>query len=100
MANGLKANNLIAQTGISWEDRFQIDADGLTNATRKNFRVHVLGNEDGEIVQAVYTGSGALTLSEFNNLPIGSTIFCPALATPCVYLKTTATVFKLQAINT
>lgn len=101
MATGLKANNIISHdAGTSWEDRFQIDGGGLTNATRANFFVQILGNDEYEYCECLYTGSGALTLSEFNNFPIGTRIFAPAISTPSVYMKTAATTWKLQAINT
>jgi hypothetical protein len=97
---GKLANNIIEQDGTSWESRFQIDAGALTNATRNNFFVEIKGNDVISYAECLYTGTGALTLSEYNNLPIGSRIFAPAIATPSVYLKTTATTFKSQPINT
>lgn len=100
MATGPKANNMILIDGVSWEDRYAIDADGLTNATRSNFKVVRFGGEGEEFVICRYTGADALTLSEFNNFPVGTLIFANAVSTPCVYMKTAATTWKLQAINT
>jgi len=96
---GLLANNIIVQDGSSWETRFQIDAGALTNATRNNFFVEIKGNDVYSFAECNYTGTGALTLSEYNNLPIGSRIFAPGIATPGVYQKISATAFKFQAIN-
>jgi hypothetical protein len=103
----IQANNVLADgLQLSWEKLYGIDAGALTNATRKNLLVEVKTHQDfpdGSIAEATYFGTGALTLSEFANLPQGSRIWCPALATPAVYLKTarkgTAT-FKYTAINT
>lgn len=103
MATGLKGGNISAfDQGTSWEDLYQIDADSLTNATRANFKVLPLAVQDKQpdIAMCWYFGSGALTTSEFNNLPIGSVIWAPAITTPSVYMKTAATTWKLQAINT
>lgn len=103
MATGLKSNNVIQVDGVSWEDRFAIDAGGLTNATRANFKVQILGCDGFEIAVAYYSGSGALTTSEFANLPKGSIIHAYGLATPAIYYKTAAAGtdgFKYQAVNT
>ncbi len=95
-----KALNLRPQDGVSWEDVYAIDGAGLTNATRANFSVQVVTGNDKRYARANYDGSGALTLSEFNAFDIGSTILAPAISTPSIYLKTAATTWKLQAINT
>ena len=100
MATGIKANNVITEDGESFEDRYAINLGTTTNATRDNFFAELKGSRRYQFVDALYIGSSALTLSEFNNLPIGSRIWAPAIATPSVYLKTAATTFKLQAINT
>ena len=100
---GLKANNIsAAPNSTSWEDLYQIDAESLTNATAANFKVLPLGmdGKTPDIAMCWYFGTGALTTSEYNNLPIGSVIWAPAITTPSVYLKTAATTWKLQAINT
>jgi hypothetical protein len=100
-ATGLKQNNVREKDGLSWEDEYVIDAGGLTSASRTNFFVKVNQNPDGTTyAECLYKGSGALTIAEFNNLPIGSRIFCPGLTTPVVYLKTAASTWKYQAINT
>ena len=101
MATGPKANNAIShETQTSWEDLYQIDAGGLTNATRANFFVELKGNDQYRWVEALYTGTGALTNAEFNNFPIGSTIRQPAITTPVLLLKTGAATWKYQAVNT
>lgn len=104
MATGLKQNNIKPADGVSWEDLYVIDAGGLTNASRTNFFVEIKQLPDNStIADCVYTGSGALTITEFNNLPKGSRIWCPGLTTPVVYLKTAAAGSagsKYQAINT
>ena len=95
-----KALNLKPQDGVSWEDVYAIDGGGLTNATRANFLVEIVTGNGARFARAIYTGSGALTTSEFNNFEIGSTILAPAITTPAIHLKTAATTWKLQAINT
>lgn len=103
MATGLKSNNVIQVDGVSWEDRFAIDGGGLTNATRANFKVQILGTDGFEVAICWYSGSGALTLSELANLPIGSIIHAFGLSTPAIYYKTAAAgtgTFKYQSINT
>lgn len=100
MATGPKANNMVLIDGVSWEDRYGIDADGLTNATRANFKVVRFGGEGDELVIVLYTGSGALTTSEFNNFPTGTVILAVGLGTPALYFKTGATTWKYQSVNT
>jgi len=101
MATGLKQNNIKPADGLSWEDLYGINAGSLTNATRANFFVEVKQLPDGNtIAECLYKGSGALTISELNSLPIGSRIFCTATTNPKVYLKTAATTWKYQDINT
>jgi len=101
MATGIKANNAISyETQTSWEDLYQIDAGALTNATRANFFVELNGNDEYNWVECLYTGTGALTNSEFDNFPIGSTILQPAITTPVLLLKTGATSWKYTAVNT
>lgn len=97
---GNKALNLRPQDGVSWEDVYAIDGAGLTNATRTNFFVQVITGQNVRFARAIYNGTGALTTSEFNAFEIGSTILAPAITTPSIYLKTAATTWKLQAINT
>lgn len=103
MATGLKSNNVIQVDGVSWEDRFAIDAGALTSATRANFKVQVLGCDGFEIAVAYYSGDGALTTSELANFPKGSIIHAYGLATPAIYYKVAAAgtdTWKYQAINT
>jgi len=103
VATGLKSNNVIQVDGVSWEDRFAIDAGALTNATRANFKVQILGTDDFEIAVAYYTGSGALTTAEFQNFPLGSIIHACGLSAPAIYYKIAAAgtnTWKYTAINT
>ncbi len=73
MATGLKANNVCpGNPAYSWEDLYAINGGSLTNATRENFKVLVLDNAPPI---CFYSGSGALTTSEFASLPLGSIIF-------------------------
>lgn len=92
---GKKANNLtLANPSYSFEDLFSINAGSLTNATRDNFQVLVLNNN---IALCFYSGTGALTLSQFNSLPVNSVIFAGAIAAPGIYIKISATAFKFSA---
>lgn len=96
MAAGKKQNNAtFSQNQTSWEDKWGINAGGLTNATRATLKVGILSNEDGDVAHVVYTGSAALTLSEFNSLPVGSVILdFQAYKT---HYKTAATTWKSSA---
>lgn len=94
MATGIKANNVITVDGVSWEDRFNINAGSLTNATRDNFFVEIKGNDKHEYAYCLYLGTGALTTSEFNNLPQGSVIVAPNITTPTIYIKEGASTFN------
>ena len=94
-----QARNLVEQQGTSWEGLFGIDAGGLTNATRDNFNVHIIGNtQKSAIAVCFYTGSAALTLSEFDALPIGSIIF--DMQAFKLHLHTAATTWKSSAAAT
>lgn len=96
---GIKSQNLVQQQGTSWEDLFGIDVDRLTNATRDNFFVYLLGNDrKSGIAICFYTGSGALTLSEFNNLPVGTVIF--DVQSKKWHLHTDATTWVSSAAST
>ena len=86
MTTGLKAQTLGHMHGVSWEDLFAIDAGGLTNATRANFQVEILVGNGVTRANCFYSGSGALTLAEFNTLPIGSTILAYGLTTRTLYV--------------
>jgi hypothetical protein len=95
MSSILKALNLIAvPTGTSWEDLYGIDASALTNASRDNFFVLPLGNDKATLALCFYLGTGALTTSEFNNLPQGSVIVAPNIDTPTIYIKEGASTFN------
>ena len=103
MATGIKSNNVIQVDGVSWEDRFAINAGSLTNATRANFHVQILGCDGFEIAVAYYTGSGALTTSEFANFPLGSIIHAVGLTSPAIYYKIAAAgtdTWKYQVVAT
>lgn len=100
----VKQNNIKPGDGVSWEDAYDIDATGLTNASRTNFFVErkILPNGD-EIANAEYLGTGALTLSEFANFPKGSKIWATQLSTAYLYIKKAAagtSTWKSVAINT
>ena len=98
MATGTKANNVCpGNPAYSWEDLYNIDAGALTNATRDNFKVFVLDNAPPI---CFYTGSGALTTSQFANLPLGSIIFGTIIQK--VYFKQTDATdsFKYAAVTT
>lgn len=102
MATGLKSNNAVLVDGVSWEDRFQIDVDSLTYITRANFIVEIKGNDKYEWCECMYTGTDALTTdtgSALDNLPIGTIIWAPSTSTAAVWLKTAASTWKYQAIN-
>jgi hypothetical protein len=95
--SALKANNLVpANPNYSWEDLYGIDGGALTNLTRTNFFVLPLG----PVALCFYTGSGAITISELENLPYGSVVFCTGLAAPAVYVHKAASTWKYTAINT
>lgn len=101
----LKQNNIRQGDGVSWEDAYDIDAGALTNATRDNFFVErkVLPGGNGEIAVAYYLGTGALTLTEFANFPLGSEIHASQLTTAAIYFKKAAagtSTWKSQALNT
>lgn len=51
-------------------------------------------------VMALYGSAVAINTADYNDFPIGSYILDPKGATPAIYLKTAATTWKLQAINT
>jgi len=92
MAAGLKQNNTKPGDGVSWEDLFAIDAGGLTNATRSNFFVELKNLPNGmTIAVAYYKGTGALTLTEFADFPIGSEIHASAITSPTIYIHKTQT---------
>jgi len=94
-----KQNNVaLSGSQTSWEDKWGINAGALTNASRSNLRVVVKSHANGDYAEVTYTGSGALTLSEFNNLPIGSIIFdFQAFKT---HYKTAASAWKSSAAAT
>lgn len=108
MGIGITSNNLVELQGSSWEDLFGIDVDGLTNITRSNFFVHILGNDLITVAECWYIGAADITLSELANLPLGSVIHVSkqAAGTPStpyiaykVAAKGTAT-WKYTAVNT
>jgi len=51
-------------------------------------------------VRAIYGSSTAINTANYNDFPKGSHILDAYGATPSIYLKTGATTWKSQAINT
>ena len=108
MGIGITSNNLVPNQGSSWEDLFEIDVDSLTNITRSNFFVQILGNDKKTIAFCFYTGTADITLSELGNLPQDSVIIATrqAAGTPSsayIAVKTAAkgtATFKFTAIAT
>lgn len=103
MGIGITSNNVVPLQGSSWEDLFGIDVDGLTNATRANFLVQVLGNDLHTFVKVLYLGASALTLSEFADFPKGSIIYQVGLTAPQITYKVAAagtSTWKYAAVNT
>lgn len=108
MGIGITSNNLVVDQGSSWEDLFGIDVDTLTNITRANFQVMVLGTDLKTIAFCIYSGTADITLSELGNLPQDSVIIATrqAAGTPAtayIAVKTAAkgtATFKFQAIAT
>lgn len=101
MATGLKANNVLVQDGVSWEDRFQIDVDSLTYATRANFHVQRLADDSYEWVVCLYTGSTAIDTdlgSALDNLPIGSQVM--DVAAKKLFVKTAASTWYYGTMAT
>lgn len=97
MATGVKLRNSQVIDGVSFMDAFNIayaDANNLQNAVR------IGGNADkkSEVVFAVYTGTGAITLTNYNGLPVGSVIF--DVQAFKIHLKTGATAWKSSAAFT
>ena len=97
MATGVKLRNSQIIDGVSFMDAFNIalaDANNLQNAIR------ISGNADkkNDIVFAVYTGSGAINLANYNGLPVGSVIF--DMQAFKIHLKTGATAWKSSAAFT
>ena len=100
---GIVSNNLIPVQGSSWEILLGIDLGAATNATRANFFVEMKENDLYKLVVAYYTGSGALTTSEFANFPKGSVIHASGLTAPAMYYKVAAAgtdTWKYAAVNT
>lgn len=103
MPIGNVSNNLVPVQGSSWEDLLGIDLDTTTNATRANFAAMLVENDKVKFVEAWYTGSGALTTSEFASFPKGSIIHAVGLSAPAIYYKVAAAgtdTWKYQAVNT
>jgi len=111
MGIGITANNAVPLQGSSWEDLFGIDVDSLTNITRANFFVEVIGNDQHTWIEALYIGTVGLstaTLTELIDLPKGSIIHAPVQAsgtpsTGTIFYKTGVAgtdTWKYDAINT
>lgn len=91
MATGVKLRNSQVIDGVSFMDAFSID---LADANNLQNAVILSGNADkkSEVVFAVYTGAGAITLAKYNGLPVGSVIF--DMQAFKIHLKTGKTVWK------
>ncbi len=97
MATGVKLRNSQVIDGISFMDMFNI----TLAAAQKLQNVEIItGTQDGNttVVRANYTGTGAITLTDYNNLPTGSVIF--DFQAFKVHLKTGATTWKSSAAFT
>lgn len=95
MATGTKQNNVVQGQGASVEDLFGIDFGDLTNATRLNLQAEIKNGPIRTFAVLYYSGTGALTLSEFNNLPVGSYII--DFQAFKIHLKTGSTTWKSSA---
>lgn len=97
---GLKAGNIsVGAIGTSWEDLYQINAGSLTNITRANFFVLPLQMpiEYGTGVAPaliIYLGTGAITTTEIDNFPQGTTLIAPNIGTPTIYIKESTTTWN------
>lgn len=97
MATGVKLRNSQVIDGVSFMDAFNIPlaaANNLQNVVR------ISGNDSkkSEVVFATYTAASAITLSDYNNFPVGSVIFDTNAFK--IHLKTGATTWKSSAAFT
>lgn len=77
----------------SWEEQFLVST-GASDLTK----VQAVADEDGMIVKAVYKGSGAITLANYNGFPLGSVI--TDLQAFKTHIKVNATTWKSSAAYT
>lgn len=97
MATGRKLRNSQVIDGVSFMDAYEID---LADASNLQNVVRISGNDSGknDIVFAVYTGAGAITLANYNGFPAGSVIFDTQAFK--IHLKIDATTWKSSAAFT
>ncbi len=97
MATGVKLRNSQVVDGVSFMDLFNIPLTAAQNLS--NVLIITGTSQNGKtVVQANYTGASAITLSDYNNLPVGSVIFdFQAFKT---HLKTGSTTWKSSAAYT
>ncbi len=97
MATGVKLRNSQIVDGVSFMDLFNIP---LAAASKLSNVLIISGIADDKktVVQANYTNTTAITLSDYDNFPVGSIIFdFQAFKT---HLKTGATTWKSSAAYT
>lgn len=87
-----RKQNMTVNDGVSWIVKFGISA-GFDD-----MEAQVLGANGKEIVKATWLGSGALTLTNYNGFPIGSTIVDTQAFK--IHMKTSATAWKSSAAMT
>ena len=84
-----RPNNLTLNDNQSWVDAYNITS-GISD-----FQAEIVGANGVNYVKGIYTGSGAITLSNYNNFPIGSTIL--DVQAKKWHLKTAATTWVSSA---
>jgi hypothetical protein len=83
-------NNLTSVPGTSWADLY-----GISAAKQAGLEAEVKNGNGCTYVEGRWTGAGAITLSNYNNFPIGSIILdFQAFKT---HYKTGATTWKSSA---
>lgn len=97
MATGVKLRNSQVIDGVSFMDAFNID---LADANKLQNAMRVSGNayKKSDVVFAVYTGTGAIILANYNGFPVGSVIF--DMQAFKIHLKTGNTAWKSSAAFT
>ena len=84
-----RPNNLTINDSQSWRDLWNITA-GIDD-----MQVEIVGANNVNYARGVYTGSGAITLSNYNNFPIGSQIL--DIQAKKWHIKTAATTWLSSA---
>ena len=84
-----KKTNLTVNDGAVWSDLFNITA-GIDD-----MEVFIKGGNGKEYCEGIYTGSGAITLANYNNFPVGSSI--KDFQAYKTHYKTAATTWKSSA---